>query len=156
MSEIQIRTARTGDLEFIVSLVSRLTDGFELPSWREPRQMNSVDAEVLSRVLSTNPPDAIIFIAEDENGVSLGFIHLNVSTDYYEHENHGHISDIIVAPNGEGRGVGKALMAAGEDWARNRGFKSLTLNVFGNNARARNLYEKIGYAEDMIKYRKEL
>jgi ribosomal protein S18 acetylase RimI-like enzyme len=156
MSEIQIRTAKTEDMEFIVSLVSRLTGGFELPSWRESKQMNAVDAEVLSRVLLTNPPESIILVAEDKNGISLGFIHLNVSTDYYNPEKHGHISDIIVAPNGEGRGVGKALMAAAEEWGRNNGFKYLTLNVFKNNTRARRLYEKLGYGEDTIKYRKEL
>jgi ribosomal protein S18 acetylase RimI-like enzyme len=156
MPEIQIRNAKAEDMEFIVSLVSRLTDGFELPSWREPTQLNTVDAEVLTRVLLTNPPEATILVAEDETGVSLGFIHLNVSTDYYDPEKHGHISDIIVAPHAEGRGAGKALMAAAEEWARGKGFKSLTLNVFANNTRARNLYEKIGYGEDAIKYRKEL
>jgi ribosomal protein S18 acetylase RimI-like enzyme len=155
MPEIQIRTAKKEDKEFIVSLVSRLTE-FELPSWREPKQMNVADEEVLSRVLLTNPPEVAILMAEDNNGVPLGFIHLNISTDYYTHEKHGHISDIIVAPNGEGRGVGKALMAAGEEWARNNRFRWLTLNVFTHNTRARKLYEKLGYEEDTIKYLKEL
>lgn len=155
MTKIKIRVARKDDKDFIVSLVPRLTE-FNLPSWREAKQMNSVDTEVLSRVLLTNPPESIIFVAEDSDNNRLGFIHLNVSDDYYVSEKHGHISDIIVAPEGEGRGVGKALMAAGEEWARKQGFKWLTLNVFSHNERARKLYEKMGYGEDTIKYLKQL
>ena len=155
MTEIKIRLAGQKDKDFIVSLVPRLT-GFELPAWRKAEQMNAVDAEVLSRVLLANPPESIIFIAEDADYVPLGFIHLNISGDYYDSENHGHISDIIVAPEGEGRGVGKALMNAGEEWAKKQGFKWLTLNVFSRNERARKLYEKLGYGEDTIKYIKEL
>ena len=155
MSNIHIRAARVEDKEFILSLVPRLTE-FELPEWREAEEMNSIDAEVLSRVLLVNPPDSFIFVAEDENGVSLGFIHLKISQDYYKSERHGHISDIIVAPEGEGHGVGKALMNAAETWARDHGFKWLTLNVFSHNERALRLYEKLGYGRDMIKYLKEL
>ena len=143
------------DRDFIVSLVPRLTE-FELPSWRKAKQMNAVDEEILSRVLLENPAESVIFVAEDENRTPLGFIHLKVAEDFYNAEKNGHISDIIVAPEGEGRGVGKALMKAGEDWARSQGFKWLTLNVFGKNERARKLYEKIGYGEDMIRYLKEL
>lgn len=155
MTEINIRSAKKEDKDFIVSLVPRLTE-FELPAWRESEQMNSVDREILSGVLSGNSPESVVFVAEDEHQTPLGFIHLNIASDYYSPEKHGHISDIVVAPEGEGRGVGKALMKAGEAWARNQDFKWLTLSVFPHNERARKLYEKLGYAEDMIKYLKEL
>lgn len=155
MTEIRIRLAERKDKDFIVSLIPRLTE-FELPSWRESAQMNSVDKKILSNVLSENPAESVIFVAEDEIEIPLGFIHLKTSDDYYNTEKHGHISDIIVAPEGEGRGVGKTLMRAGEDWARDQGFKWLTLSVFPRNERARKLYEKLGYGEDIIKYVKEL
>lgn len=155
MLNIKVRNARIEDKEFILSLLPRLTE-FELPAWREPKQMNSADEEVLSRALLTNPPEAAIFVAEDGDSARLGFIHLNVSTDYYTREKHGHVSDIVVAPAGEGRGVGKTLMLAGEEWAQSRGFRWLTLNVFAHNFRARTLYEKLGYQEDTVKYLKEL
>lgn len=155
MTEIKIRPARKEDKDFIVSLVPRLTE-FELPAWRDAKQMNSVDEEILSRVLLTNSSDTMIFVAEDENAIPLGFIHLKISSDYYASEKHGHISDIVVTSEGEGRGVGKALMNAAEEWAKGNKFKWLTLSVFPHNDKARKLYEKIGYGEDMIKYLKEL
>lgn len=42
--------------------------------------------------------------------ISLGFIHLQTGKDYHSHEPHGHIADLIVATQGEGRGIGRALM----------------------------------------------
>lgn len=155
MSELRIRNARREDLNFIVSLVPRLTE-FELPVWREPKAMNRADEEVLRRVLSDDSLEAVIFIAEDGGGNPLGFIHLNVAEDYYTRERHGHISDVVVASEGEGRGAGKALMKAAEDWVRMQGFRWLTLNVFTRNTRAKALYEKLGYGEETIKYLKEL
>ena len=44
-----------------------------------------------------------------------------------------------------GRGVGRALFQALEDWARTQGLHRLELTVQVHNDRARALYEKLGY-----------
>jgi ribosomal protein S18 acetylase RimI-like enzyme len=44
-----------------------------------------------------------------------------------------------------GRGYGRAGMRLAEDEARSRGMTSLGLNVHGQNAVARSLYESLGY-----------
>lgn len=152
---MKIRPAEHSDKDFILSLLPRLVE-FGPPSWRNPAQMTAADTEVLERVLTTNPSGTVVLVAEDESGTPLGFIHLNTSRDYYTHEAHGHISDIAVASAGEGRGVGRALMAAAEEWARNQGYRWLTLSVFAQNLRARKLYEELGYRVDMMKYLKEV
>ncbi|MBO0721320.1 MAG: GNAT family N-acetyltransferase, partial [Blastocatellia bacterium] len=87
-------------------------------------------------------------------GTSLGFIHLHSSIDFFTLEEHGHISVLAVTPSGEGRGVGRTLMEAAEEWARRQGYRLLTLNAFVENHRARKLYHKLGYEEEMIKYLK--
>jgi ribosomal protein S18 acetylase RimI-like enzyme len=155
ISDMRIRTAERRDRDFILSLVPRLME-FGPPPWRDAGQMTATDKEVIEQVLLTNPPGTIILLAEDRSGAPLGFIHLNTTRDYFTRERHGHISDIVVAPAGEGRGVGRVLMEAGEEWARSQGFRLLTLNVFANNRRALNLYERLGYGQDTIKYVKEL
>ena len=154
-SGVRIRPAGISDRDFIFSLLPRLVE-FEIPTCRTPEQMTAGDRRVLERVLSTNPPGTAVFIAQDSDGISLGFIHLTTAVDYYTEEKHGHISDIVVASAGEGRGVGRLLMAAGEEWAREQGYKLMTLSVFLQNTRARKLYEKLGFDEDMMKYIKEL
>ena len=63
---------------------------------------------------------------------------------------------VVTAAGEEGRGIGRALMAAGEEWSRGRGHRLLTLNVFAANSRARSLYERIGYEPDTSKMVKVL
>lgn len=150
-----IRPATPDDRDFVLSIAPRLNE-FDLPPWRDRVDMNRGDARVLGSVLSDPPAETAVFIAETEDGAPLGFIHLNVETDYYTNEEFGHISDIVVAPEGEGQGVGRALMAAGEDWARSKGYRLITLHVFTENTRARALYERLGYGEDFLKYIKAL
>lgn len=153
---IRIRPATIADKEFVISLVPRLAE-FGPPPWRDMDQMTATDVCVLSDKLELEPAGTAIFIAEDAiTGAPLGFIHLHAASDYYNKAEHGHIGDVIVAPEGEGRGVGRALMAKSEGWAREQGYRWLTLTVFRQNVRARELYERLGYGEDMIKYVKEL
>jgi ribosomal protein S18 acetylase RimI-like enzyme len=154
-SKIHTRPASSSDQEFIVSLLPRLEE-FGPPAWRNAAQMLDTDVQVLREALLNTSPETVIFIAEDDQGVSLGFIHLQSGKDYYYHEAHGHIANIIVAPGGEGRGIGRILMTKGEEWARSQGFRWLTLSVFAQNHRARELYERLGYGEDIMKYVKEI
>jgi GNAT superfamily N-acetyltransferase len=118
--------------------------------------MLATDIQVLRDTLLNNSPQTAIFIAEDDQGVAFGFVHLQTGKDYYYHEAHGHIANIIVAPHGEGHGVGRVLMAKAEEWARSQGFRWLTLSVFAQNLHAREVYQRLGYGEDIIKYVKEL
>ena len=154
-SNIHTRPASIRDKEFIVSLLPRLAE-FGPPPWRSAPQMLTIDIQVLSDMLMNTPQGIAIFIAEDDQGVALGFIHLQTGKDYYYHEAHGHIANIIVAPEGEGRGIGRVLIEKGEEWARSQGFRWLTLSVFAQNLRAREVYQRLGYGEDIMKYVKEI
>jgi GNAT superfamily N-acetyltransferase len=154
-SNIRTRPVSIRDKEFIISLLPRLEE-FGPPQWRDVDEMLATDIQVLSDKLNNIHPDTAIFIAEDDQGVALGFIHLQAGKDYYYHEAHGHIADLIVTPEGEGRGIGRVLIEKGEEWARSRGFRWLTLSVFAQNLRARKVYQRLGYGEDIMKYVKEL
>jgi RimJ/RimL family protein N-acetyltransferase len=55
---------------------------------------------------------------------------------------------MTVARGWRGRGVGSALLAAGIDWARERGLHKLSLSVFPHNAAAIALYRKFGFIEE--------
>jgi|SRR5215218_1291848 len=156
MSEgVRIRPASLADRDFVVSLMPRLVE-FGPPAWRDAEQMTAFDTGVITESLLNQKPGAAVFIAEDEDGTPLGFIHLHAVTEHYNHEEHGHVEDLIVASAGEGRGVGRALLGKAEEWARSRGYRWLTLNVFAENTRAREVYARLGYGEDMVKYVKEL
>ncbi len=154
-TSIKIRHATAADKEFIVSLVPRLVE-FSPPDWRDAEQMIATDSAILAAKLRNEPPGTAVFVAEDQSGTPLGFIHLHEGRDYYNTDPHGHISDVIVAAAGEGLGIGRLLIAKGEEWARENGYRWLTLSVFAQNLRARQIYDQLGYGEDIMKYVKEL
>ncbi|MFC7532285.1 GNAT family N-acetyltransferase [Actinoplanes sp. GCM10030250] len=64
--------------------------------------------------------------------------------------------DIEVAAEHRGRGLGRALLRAGEAVAREHGAQALELNVFGSNATAIHLYETAGYRVTTQQMRKDL
>ncbi|BCB90211.1 GNAT family N-acetyltransferase [Phytohabitans suffuscus] len=64
--------------------------------------------------------------------------------------------DIEVEPGFRGAGYGRALLAAAERAARERGLAELELNVFGDNPVAIALYASAGYAVVTQQMRKTL
>jgi ribosomal protein S18 acetylase RimI-like enzyme len=60
------------------------------------------------------------------------------------------VHDLAVLPEWRRRGVGRALLAAAEDRARQRGCCRLTLEVQDSNRRARRLYERFGFADFVV------
>ena len=86
----------------------------------------------------------------------VGIACVQTATDYFTGERHGHLAILAVAENAEGRGVGRLLLAASEAWARQRGYRFITLNVFAANVRARAIYERSGFALDTMRYYREL
>jgi ribosomal protein S18 acetylase RimI-like enzyme len=60
------------------------------------------------------------------------------------------IHDLAVLPTHRGRGVGRALLVEAEKQARSRGCCKLTLEVQDDNARARSLYERFGFADFVV------
>jgi hypothetical protein len=81
--------------------------------------MIAVDTKILTDKLNDQTEGTAIFIALDSTQTPLGFIHLQARSDYYNHKKHGHISNIIVAPAGEGKGIiGALLMKKAQEWAQ--------------------------------------
>jgi ribosomal-protein-alanine N-acetyltransferase len=72
--------------------------------------------------------------------------------DYFSGEKHGYIADLAVSRSSEGRGVGRILLEAAEDWACANGYRLLTLYVFSVNARAQRVYERHGFQPELVKY----
>ncbi|HSK66005.1 MAG TPA: GNAT family N-acetyltransferase [Anaerolineales bacterium] len=151
---IRIRLYQPSDREFILSLVGRFS-GFELPEWRRAEDVDRTNYAALAEALEEPDPGSTIFLAE-EKGAPAGFIHLKTQIDYFSGEAHGYISDVAVAPDFEGRGAGRLLLETAEGWARSKGYSLLTLYVFAGNTHARQVYEKFGFQEEVIKYGKTL
>jgi len=144
-----IRLADDDD-DFILGLVPRFV-GFPLPPWRKRHEcIDGIRGDLL-RHLEDGTANDFMFVAEDSHGVVVGFIELQKTQDFFTGRTNCHINNIAVAPAHEGHGVGKALMAHAQTWAREHRCALITLAVFPGNERARALYEAEGFAIDLLR-----
>jgi len=148
-----VRSFLPTDEEFIISLISRFSE-FDLPEWRRINDIDNTNRLALLRAMEQPEPESAIFIAEDESAGQVGFVHLQTRIDYFNGEKQGYISDLAVDSSFEGRGVGRLLLETAENWSREQGYALLTLFVFAGNKHAQYVYEKNGFAQDIIRYAK--
>jgi GNAT superfamily N-acetyltransferase len=66
------------------------------------------------------------------------------------------LDEVQVAPPERGRGYGRRAIELAEAEARRRGATHIELNVYQHNARARALYEALGYRATKLTMRKTL
>ncbi len=103
--------------------------------------------EVLDRLIPglQNHPTTVIFLAyERDKAVGIATCFRGFSTFFAQPLLNLH--DLAVLPEQRGRGVGQKLLAAVEQKARQLGCCKLTLEVHENNARARHVYQRAGFA----------
>jgi GNAT superfamily N-acetyltransferase len=147
-----IRLAEDDD-DFILDLVPRFVD-FTLPPWRKRHEcIEGIRSDLLHH-LDDQPANSFLFVAEDEDGQRVGFMHLQKTLDFFTGRSNCHISDLAVVPAQEGKGVGRALLAHAEEWAREHRCALITLAVFPGNDRARALYAAHGYDTDLLRMAK--
>ena len=147
-----IRLAEDDD-DFILGLVPRFVD-FPLPAWRRRHECIDGIRKDLLRHLEDEPANSYLFIAEDEDGERVGFIHLQKTQDFFTGRSNCHISDLAVVTAHEGRGVAKALLEHVQEWAREHRCQLITLAVLPGNERARALYEAAGFGIDLVRMAK--
>lgn len=78
------------------------------------------------------------FVAEI-GGDTAGFIMM------WPVDGHGHITEVSVAERFQQRGIGRALIKAGEDWALDQGFSAVTLTTFRDVPWNAPFYSSLGY-----------
>ena len=150
-----IRPATPDDTDFILSLVPRFV-AFELPKGRRKHETVAAIRADIERALRESPPGDDFFVSVDSNERRTGFLHLQVQRDFFSGVRACHIADLAVASGLDGRGIGRALLAHAESWAKRHRCKLLTLAVFPGNARARALYERTGFAADLLRMAKSV
>ncbi|MGW2158640.1 GNAT family N-acetyltransferase [Nonomuraea sp. NPDC001699] len=67
-----------------------------------------------------------------------------------------YLQDLFTAADVRGRGVGRKLIEAVADWARDHGCSRVYWNTHESNSTARRLYDKVAENRGFIKYQIEL
>jgi GNAT superfamily N-acetyltransferase len=108
----------------------------------------------LTRVLKLETHS--VFVAE-RNGEVVGWTH-GAEREMLELGCRGEICGLVVAENQRGRGVGRRLIEAVENWARDRSLQDIFVRSNVVRAESHPFYERIGYTRYKTQhaYRKQL
>jgi GNAT superfamily N-acetyltransferase len=159
--ELRIRTATPADRNFILSLAPRLAGPSRL-AWRDSERLDRFTMLGLQETVTAaedaghEPTEAVLIAEAAIDGRPLGLIHVKGDVSVLTDEPQGYIAILAVTTEAEGQGIGRALMAAAEAWARERGYRYLALDTFATNSHARAFYARLGFAEESLKMVKPL
>src|SRR5512140_120092 len=154
--DIELRPYAPEDAEFVGGLVERFSE-FELPPWRTRADGSAGTRREWARQLQAKEDGTFPFVAVDKaSGERAGFIVLVKLPDFFTGGTNLYVSDMVVARGGDGRGVGSAMLAFAERFAREQKCERLALGVFPGNARARALYERHGFGVELLRMVKPL
>jgi ribosomal protein S18 acetylase RimI-like enzyme len=135
MDNLQIRNASVVDATTVVAWFS---DHEAARSWGGPAVPDPLTAEWLAAELNDSEH---VYRTAAGAGVVVGFYSLRL----FASEARGHLRRFATAPSQRRRGLGRILMEDAANEAARRGFRRLTLNVYGSNLGARQAYERLGW-----------
>ena len=121
-----------------------------IPPWRDPQKMIATVQGGITESIKQHGNKTMVIVAEDEHGERLGFATVSHDT-HFTGEGQAYIGELAISEETEGRGVGKALAQACEQWAREQGYRILSLATGAANERALGFYRHMGYLDEDVK-----
>ena len=139
---INVRAATVGDLEALVPLF----EGYRA-FYRYAPDTSAARVFLRDRL---GHSDSVILVAIDDeaNGAAVGFVQLYPTFSSLKMARALILNDLFVTEPYRRRGVARQLMDAARVFAEISGAVSLSLETARDNAKARSLYEGLGYARD--------
>ncbi len=101
-------------------------------------------------------PGAQLWVLEGETGKYLGHLWLTEKDDAISCTRTLEVTTMGVVRDERGKGHGRHLMLKAEQEAKARSIELITLSVAGNNRRAREIYDELGYETVASTLRKRL
>lgn len=135
---IFFRAARAGEPAELAAL-ARLSGELGYPV--EPEQVAARLAGI------AGDRDGALLVAEEDGGRVVGWIQVQSLTSLTGGRV-ALIAGLVVAEGERGRGVGAGLVAAAEEWARERGLARMVVRSRDSRARAHSFYERLGYTKE--------
>ncbi|GJL95395.1 MAG: N-acetyltransferase GCN5 [Hyphococcus sp.] len=135
MSNIRIRDGIIADIPALTDIENDAGEVFR-----------EIGYDFCADMTARQPPDYIkalddgaLLVAETDQSVIAGFALLWII------DQHAHLEELSVAQKFQGKGIGKQLVAASEEWARKYSYDKITLITFAEVVWNKPFYEKLGY-----------
>ncbi|MCZ2816839.1 GNAT family N-acetyltransferase [Modestobacter sp. VKM Ac-2984] len=144
---LTIRPAVPGDHDAVQALAGELTAG--MPPWRPADGAATAAKSWVVDACRAADDDHVLLVATSAEEDVLGFAGASARR-HFSGEREAYLGELVVAPGARRRGVGTLLVAAVEAWVRSRGLHRVTLDTGSANHWARELYARLGYAEEQV------
>ena len=148
--KFKIQEAESNHRDAVLKLLPRLAD-FQIPKKRKLEELWQGDAVLVKQHFDEKNRDTRIWIAVDDTDHVLGTLLLRFNQDPLNEQSNAHVEVLDVSDEADGNGGATRLLEMAEAETRKQQAFSLSLNVFSNNERARSLYQKFGFDEEMIR-----
>ena len=155
MSTFVIRMAEVSDLAAIQKLLPRLAD-FPAPRRLTTEDVWRYDGVAVAEWASGERPQTWVRVATDTAQEVVAVAVGSLIEDSFTGQPAVHLEVVVIDERVDGHGLGSRLIAEIESDGRQRGAAVMSLNVMTANHRARSLYERLGFEEEMIRASKPL
>jgi GNAT superfamily N-acetyltransferase len=136
---VVVRAARDGEEGRILAMYEWLfaPPGSKPPQWEEKRAIAALRQAIDSQ-------DAAILVAEGDAGELLGICTAYFELNSVRFGDRVWVEDLAVHPERRSEGIGKRLLDAARDWARERGATHFELDSAEARSDAHRFYEREG------------
>ena len=129
------------------------------PESSHEEQLGEVDKVLATRMSGTLP--AIVFVSEDADGVLTGFLEVGLRSHADGCDTArpvGFIEGWFVREEARGRGVGRRLMRAAEEWCRQQGCLEMASDALIDNEGSQLAHSALGFevVDRCVHFRKPL
>ena len=144
MNTIHTRVATIGELEVIAALFDAYRQFYE----------QAPDLALAKRFIRERMQrnESVILLASYENEQAVGFCQLYPIFCSIEANPIYSLSDLFVAPEARGFGIGKALLLAAERYSAEHGMVKMELTTAKTNLTAQAAYASLGWVRDEAYY----
>jgi GNAT superfamily N-acetyltransferase len=114
------------------------------------------DAQMRRRLESLAADEAWRAIVAEHGGAVVGMIGLHVARGFEFDGVRGQIAALVVDERLRRKGVGRLLVAAGEEWLGQRGARKVTVTSAHRRKDTHRFYEQLGYESTGLRFAKPL
>ena len=144
---MQIRQATLSDVNALLALEQAVVDA-ERPFNSAIKAQGARYYDIPALVTDD---DSYLLVAEDNGAiVATGYVQIRQSKPSLEHNVHGYLGFMYVAPAYRGMGLNKQIIDTLMAWAESKQVFDFYLDVYADNRAAINAYEKVGFQPSML------